>query len=442
MIMRRIILTILAAACCVTVSAQFRSSYSDLQDSETVSSFKEHVSYISSAMMEGRAAGSEGERETAAYVSQKLEEYGVTVLYSDSGDTFGMKLESGDTLTSRNVVGMIEGYDKQLRDRYIVIGARMDNIGTRTVTIDGTPVTKTYYGANGNASGLAMMLELARMLRTNSLVLKRSVIFVAFGASLESNAGAWYFINRSFKDADKIDAMINLDVLGTGDNGFYAFTSSNADLNSLVTKLNGTLQPIRPEIVALEPLVSDHRAFYAAEIPSVFFTSGGYPEYGSDRDTPSIIQYEAMERELEYIYSFSVRLSNGLAPVFNPNDKTSDDSAQDDVISYYDVDYRPSFLGSTDIKDFLEKWVYAYLKYPPQAVTQGIQGRVLVGFVIDERGKMKDVKVIKGTHPLLDDEAVKVVAASPDWRPGRLHGKKVKTEMSLYVEFKLEKKKR
>lgn len=442
MIMRRIILTILAAACCLTVSAQYRIAYSDLQDSETVRSLKEHVSYISSAMMEGRAAGSEGERETAAYVSQRLEDYGVTVLYSDSGDTFGMRLESGDTLTSRNVVGMIEGCDKQLRNRYIVIGARMDNIGTRTVTVDGTPVTKTYYGANGNASGLAMMLELAKMLRTNSLVLKRSVVFVAFGASLESNAGAWYFLNRSFKEADKIDAMINLDVLGTGDNGFYAFTSSNADLNSLVTKLNGTLQPIRPEIVALEPLVSDHRAFYAADIPSVFFTSGGYPEYGSDRDTPSIIQYEAMERELEYIYSFSVRLSNGPAPVFNPNDKPRDDSAQDDVISYYDVDYKPSFLGSTDIKDFLEKWVYAYLKYPQQAVTQGIQGRVLVGFVIDERGKMKDVKVIKGTHPLLDDEAVKVVAASPDWRPGRLHGKKVKTGMSLYVEFKLEKKKR
>ena len=441
--MKRIIVITIAALCCIPSFAQFRSAYSDLQDSETVRSFREHISYISSAMMEGRAAGSEGERETATYISQRLEEYGVNVLYSDSGDTFGMKLESGDTLTSRNVVGIIEGYDKQLRDRYIVIGARMDNIGTRNVTVDGVPVTRTYYGANGNASGLAMMLELARMLRTNALVLKRSVVFVAFGASLESNAGAWYFLNRSFQNADKIDAMINLDVLGTGDNGFYAFTSSNADLNAVVTKLNGTLQPIRPEITALEPIVSDHRAFYAAEIPSVFFTSGAYPEYGSDRDTPSIIQYEAMERELEYIYSFSVRLANGTAPVFNPNEsKAGADRPVNDVVAYHDVDYRPSFLGSTDIKDFLEKWVYAYLKYPEAAVQQGIQGRVLVDFVVDERGKVRDVKVLKGVDELLDAEAVKVISASPDWRPGRLQGKKVKTEISLYIEFKLEKKKK
>ena len=439
--MKRVLFTAFALLGCICASAQFRSPYSDLQDSETVKSFKEHISYISSSMMEGRAAGSEGEKETAAYVSEVLESYGVEVLYSDAGDTFGMKLESGDTLTSRNVVGVIQGYDKQLKDRYIVIGARMDNIGTREVTVNGTPVTRTYYGANGNASGLAMMLELARMLRTNSLVLKRSVVFVAFGASLESNAGAWYFLNRSFADADKIDAMINLDALGTGESGFYAFTSSNADMNAIVTSLNGTLQPIRPEITSLEPIVSDHRAFYAAEIPSVFFTSGPYPEYGSDRDTPSIIQYDAMERELEYIYSFSVRLANGNAPVFNPND-TRKTAVRNDVVAYYDVDYKPSFLGSTEIRTFLEKWVYAYLKYPEAAVANGIQGRVLVDFIVDERGKVCDVKVLKGVDPLLDDEAVKVISASPDWRPGRLQGQKVKTELSVYVEFKLQKKKK
>ena len=62
-------------------------------------------------------------------------------------------------------------------------------------------------------------------------------------------------------------------------------------------------------------------------------------------------------------------------------------------------------------------------------------------FVIDEKGKMTDVKVLKGVDPLLDAEAVKVVSASPDWKPARLQGRKVRSEMSLYVEFKLEKRK-
>ena len=59
----------------------------------------------------------------------------------------------------------------------------------------------------------------------------------------------------------------------------------------------------------------------------------------------------------------------------------------------------------------------------------------------DAKGKMTDVKVIRGVDPLLDAEAVKVVSASPDWRPARLQGKRVASEMSLYVEFRLERKK-
>ena len=84
--------------------------------------------------------------------------------------------------------------------------------------------------------------------------------------------------------------------------------------------------------------------------------------------------------------------------------------------------------------------MYQYLKYPDAAVRDGIQGRVLVDFVIDESGKVTDVKVLKGVDPLLDDEAVRVIAASPAWKPGLVRGKKVKAEISLYVEFRLERK--
>ena len=71
-----------------------------------------------------------------------------------------------------------------------------------------------------------------------------------------------------------------------------------------------------------------------------------------------------------------------------------------------------------------------------------MQGRVLVDFVIDERGKVGNVKVARGVDPRLDEEAVRVIAASPDWKPGILRGKKVKTALSVYVEFRLERKKK
>lgn len=443
--MKRLLSVLVFALVAVQLSAQYRTgAYNDLLDSENITAFKNHVNFLSGSFLEGRAAGSEGELEAAEYVRTVLEGYGVDVLSPKGGDLFGIKQESGDTLTSRNVVGVIEGYDKSLRDRYIVVGARLDNIGTRTITIDGEKVTRIYNGANGNASGVAMMLELARMLKQNSALLKRSVIFIGLGSSLESYVGAWYFLNRSFSGAGRIDAMINLDILGKASQGFYAFTSSNADMNDLVKAVNGTLQPIKPVITSAEPFPSDHRMFYGHEIPSVLFTTGTYPEYGTERDLPSIIQYDGMERELEYIYSFSVELANAQAPVFNPDKEIRKQMSggRNGAIPYYDCDYKPSFLGSTDPRQFLQKWVYAYLKYPQEAVRKGIQGRVLVDFIIDERGKVTDVKVLKGVDPLLDNEAVKVVSASPDWKPARHHGKKVKSEMSVYVEFKLERNKK
>ena len=427
----------------VLLSAQFRGtvSYDDLDDSETVAAVKSHVRMLSAAHLEGRKAGSEGEMEAAEYVEQMFKEYGIDLLTPKGGDVFGVKKDNGDTLTSRNVIGYVEGYDKTLRNDYIVIGARIDNIGTITVTVDGKPVERVFYGANGNASGLAMLLELAKKVKTNEIMFRRSVLFAAFGASNETYAGAWYFLNRSFPDTDKIDAMVNLDMLGTGYHGFYAYTGSNVDMNAVVNTLSGELQPIHPELVANEIYPSDHRAFYANDIPSIVFTTGRYPEHNTERDTQSIIDYDTMERELEYIYNYVETLANlPSAPKFRPEPSTGRGPAFDDVVAYYDCDQRPAFLNSADPAQFMERWVYQYLKYPETAVVQGIQGRVMVEFIIDKDGKVTNVRVVKGVSDELDAEAVKVISASPKWKPGRVKGEKVRTSITVPVEFKLEKK--
>ncbi len=427
----------------VSASSQYRTdaSYSSLYDSETVAAFKNHIGYVAASSMEGRAPGSEGEKAAAEYVYETLSSYGVDMLCPKDGDTFGIALDGGDTLTSRNVFGFVQGYDKELKDRYIVIGARLDNLGVNTMTVDGRTVDQIYYGANGNASGLAMMMELARMVSTNSILFRRSVIFVAFGASTMSYSGAWYFINRSFSDIDRVDAMINLDMLGTGDEGFYAYTASNADLNSVIKAVGDGLQPARPELVAAEPYPSDHRAFYSKEIPSVMLTTGRYPEHNTYKDTGSIIEYEMMEKELEYIYNLTVAVANNNGVYsFRPNEAPKKGPSYDDVVSFSDCDIKPMFLNSEDPRQFLQKWVYQYLKYPAYAVENGIQGRVLIDFIIEKDGRVTGVRVVKSVDPVLDDEAVRVISASPKWRAGRVNGNRVRTSMTIPVEFKLEKK--
>ena len=440
--MRRIIFIFALVLMPVLLSAQFRGglTYEELDDSETTAAIRSHVRTLSAAHLEGRKAGSEGEKEAAEYVEQMFKEYGVDLLTRSGGDLFGIMKEDGDTLTSRNVIGYVEGYDRTLRNDYIVVAARLDNIGTMTMTVDGREVERVYYGANGNASGLAMLLELARMVKTNSMMFRRTVLFAAFGASNETFAGAWYFLNRSFPEADRIDAMVNLDMLGTGYHGFYAYTGSNVSMNDVVNSLAGELQPIHPEITAAEVYPSDHRAFYAKEIPSVVFTTGRYPEHNTDKDTQSIIDYDMMEMELEYIYNYVLKLANlNVAPSFRPVPKSDKGQAYDDVVSYYECDQRPIFLNSQDPAQFLEKWVYQYLKYPESAVLNGIQGRVMVEFIIEKDGKVTNARVVKSVSDELDAEALKVINASPKWKPGKVKGNKVRTSLTVPVEFRLEK---
>lgn len=436
----RFLLAVALLLLTTTLPAQFRpgAGYDDLYDSETVHAFKEHVSYLASAALEGRQAGSEGEREAAEYVARTLEKYGVDLVSPVTGQEFGIAREGADTLTSRNVVGFLPGWDKSLNDRYIVIGARLDNLGTDTYRLDGETVNRIFFGANGNASGLAMLLELASRLSTNRVLLRRNVLFVAFGASQETFAGSWYFLNRSFSDVARIDAMVNLDMLGTGERGFYAYTSANEDMDRSVRALQGELLPVQAQLTPEEPYPSDHQAFYNKEIPSVLFTTGRYPEHGTARDTYDILDFQGMENELEYLYTYSVALCNGPRPLFR-QDATKAPSPAAGAVSWNDCDVKPVFLTSSDPAVFLEKWVYQYLKYPQYAVENGIQGRVLVDFIIDESGNVKDVTVSRSVHTALDEEAVRVISASPKWRPGRHRGKKVKVAMTIPVDFRLEK---
>jgi TonB family protein len=98
------------------------------------------------------------------------------------------------------------------------------------------------------------------------------------------------------------------------------------------------------------------------------------------------------------------------------------------------------FLNSPDPRVFLREWVYQYLKYPEKALRDGTQGRVQVDFIIEKDGSISNVRVSKGVSDELDAEAVKVISASPKWKPGRVDGEKVRTSMTIPVEFRLEKK--
>jgi TonB family protein len=77
------------------------------------------------------------------------------------------------------------------------------------------------------------------------------------------------------------------------------------------------------------------------------------------------------------------------------------------------------------------------LRYPADARRKGIQGKVFVEFTVDKEGKVRDVKTIKGPHPILNEEAERVMRMMNDWTPGKVRGKPVAQKMVLPLVFKL-----
>jgi protein TonB len=90
--------------------------------------------------------------------------------------------------------------------------------------------------------------------------------------------------------------------------------------------------------------------------------------------------------------------------------------------------------------ELFREWVQKNLVYSPIAVEKGIFGKIMVKFSIDETGKLYDAEIFKGVHPLLDNEALRVIRSSPLWEPATLNGKNVKQSIVMPVIFVLNKK--
>ena len=98
------------------------------------------------------------------------------------------------------------------------------------------------------------------------------------------------------------------------------------------------------------------------------------------------------------------------------------------------VEVMPQFPGG---QIAMLQYLMKNMKYPEQAMKEGIQGRVAVSFIVEKDGSISDVKPVLSVHPLLNKEAVRVVKSMPKWSPGKHNGKPVRVRFNLPVMFKL-----
>lgn len=262
----------------------------------TQEKLEREVSFLTDSICQGRATGTRGNLEAAMWIRRKFEEAGL-VSMTDTW-TQGFSVRQG--VVGRNVIGMLPGSKSIPCDRYIIVGAHYDHLGT----LGG----KMYPGADSNASGVTAMTSLAEMfgaMRKMGKIYKSNIIFVAFDAKefdLKGSEALWDMIRYGRLrnpitgetiSKDKITLMVNIDQIGSSlapvtkerkDYMIMLGTSSlKRDKRDLLQRCNiesGIGMEIGLDYYGSENFtkifyrLSDQKVFVDNKLPAVLFTSG------------------------------------------------------------------------------------------------------------------------------------------------------------------------
>jgi aminopeptidase YwaD len=215
--------------------------------------------------------------------------------------------------STQNVVALLPGNDPVLKDEYIVIGAHYDHLGMGgSGSGSRRPDTVAVHnGADDNASGVASIIEMVEKMASKKNELKRSVIFIAFGAEEMGLLGSKFFTDNSPVNIKDIKAMLNLDMVGSLNKETKALTVGGTGtaigLSDLVSQLaDSTKLFIKQSTEGYGP--SDHASFYMKDIPVLFFFTGVTEEYHTPDDIIDSLNFAGQKVVSDYAYDLAMAI--------------------------------------------------------------------------------------------------------------------------------------
>ncbi|MFT6631811.1 MAG: hypothetical protein ACJAS4_001772 [Bacteriovoracaceae bacterium] len=220
-----------------------------------------------------------------------------------------------------NIVGVLKGSDSTFSKEVIVIGAHMDHLGHGgESSMDPTKEGEIHNGADDNASGTALVVQLAMKIKL--LNPKRTYVFALFNAEEMGLLGSSHFVEmwqgRYLSTHGEIVAMLNYDMVGR----YQKETSVMGTDSALNLGWKKLLTPITSSInlsLKKEALgSSDHASFINQKIPSLFFTTGAHEDYHTSNDTFEKLDYKAMKALSKYSMNLVKEMELNPKLAFNP----------------------------------------------------------------------------------------------------------------------------
>ena len=199
-----------------------------------------------------------------------------------------------------NVLGMIPGSDPILKHETVILGAHRDHFGKQAGLL--------FPGADDNASGTALLLEIARVLMKGQAP-KRTILFASFSGEEQNLLGSSWYVQHSTRSLNKTVAMINVDHMGIG----------NGQLTVGVSKMPKDVAQLAAEKEGLSDKVTlygffpggDHVPFAKAGIPTIaVVTAGKHSHFHQTSDTPDTIQPEMLNTAARFVLSLTQQLAN------------------------------------------------------------------------------------------------------------------------------------
>lgn len=281
------------------------------QSEITEHELKTHILFLTSEANKGRAPGGETNRKVVRYLKKEFKKAGLKPVKQ----SFVAKLralEKTPKLREKtwNVVAYIEGNDEQLKKEVIVLGAHYDHLGL------GGPFSKSdkkntiHGGADDNASGTAALLEIAEKIASQKHQLKRSVIFIAFGAEEHGLLGSKFFVENPLVPLSQIKLMINMDMVGRLNDKKHVYMGGAGTFPDGVSFMNelGIALHLTPVVHAGGVGGSDHVSFYEKNISVLGIHTGGHPQYHTPEDTIDLINFKGHKQVSEYVFQTIMKL--------------------------------------------------------------------------------------------------------------------------------------
>ena len=266
-----------------------RQALADLPPVFSQARLMEHVEFLASPDLEGRGVGTAGLDKAAEYLVQQFEQAGLEPGGDDG--TYLQRLTmkegpDGSPVDVANVIGVLRGARDDWRDQAVIVGAHIDHLGRGWPDVHSGDEGKIHPGADDNASGVAVLVELAKVL-TEGEAPQRSLVFVGFTGEESGRVGSKYYVDHpSPLPFSGIRAIVNIDTVGRlGDGAVSILGTGTADEWQHIFRGASYVTGVDSRNIPESAEASDQMSFIEKGIPGVQIFTRGHSDYHRPTDT-------------------------------------------------------------------------------------------------------------------------------------------------------------